>query len=403
MTFIEPLTAVIASFIFLAVLVYKRVSLEITLISTALLLGLLTLELDEILAVFVDTSVSPVTLSLVGASFGIMLLSQLYKETGEVEILSRSLGELVKNSKLIVSVLPAVVGLLPVAGGALMSAPLVETEANNLEMSGERKAYVNVWFRHTIFPVYPVSQVLILLSALTGVSLSLVVLRQIPVVILMVVVGYFLGLWRAPTKLGPNKRCEKSFKKSLTTFLIAFSPIIVTIFVVIALGLNVFIASLVGLLLLAFITRPSYSVLRRTFSNIDIYKVTLAAFGAMLLRNITVTSGVSQAVSGLIMGRAVDDVLLLSVIPAVLSFLVGSPSGGIAITVSMIETAVEFTSKTTSLLYAAAYLGYIGAPTHLCLVLTTRYFKTSLGKLYRYMVPSLMVSFATALLVYFLF
>jgi len=42
------------------------------------------------------------------------------------------------------------------------------------------------------------------------------------------------------------------------------------------------------------------------------------------------------------------------------------------------------------------------APTHLCLVLTAEYFKCPLGKLYKYLAPSLIVSFATAILVYIL-
>ena len=400
--FLDPLTALIVSFIFLAVLVLLHVSLEITLLSSALLLALLSLEPSGIPVVFMETSGDPVTVSLVGASFGIMLLSQLYKETGKIEELSQSLSEMVKNSKLIVSVLPAVVGLLPVAGGALMSAPLVETEADNLKMKGEKKAYVNVWFRHTIFPVYPVSQVLILLSALTGVPLSLVILRQIPVVLTMVIVGYFLGLWRVSTKPRGKKSSGNSLGKNVAILTVVFSPILVMIIAVILLRLDVFVASLIGLALLALIAKPNLEVLRRTFSNPAVYKVTLAAFGAMLLRNITFASGVSDAVGNIIANGQVNTVLILSLIPSTLAFLLGSPSGGIALTVPMVETVLKFSPQTASLLYAAAYLGYIGAPTHLCLVLTAQYFNISLNKLYKYMVPSLVASFTAAILVYFL-
>jgi len=65
----------------------------------------------------------------------------------------------------VLSVLPAVIGLLPVAGGALMSAPMVESEAEKVQLDSSLKAYVNIWFRHTIFPVYPMAQILILASA----------------------------------------------------------------------------------------------------------------------------------------------------------------------------------------------------------------------------------------------
>lgn len=398
----DPLTAVTFSFVFLAVLVYKRISLEITLLSTSLLLALLSLDFAEIPSVFTRTAMDSVTISLVGATLGIMLLSQLYKETGKVEDVSRSLGEVVKNSKVIVSVLPAVVGLLPVAGGALMSAPLIETEADNLRMDEERKVYVNVWFRHIIFPVYPVSQVLILLSALTGVSLFSVILRQIPVVLAMSVIGYFLGLWKVQTKTEANKRLESKLSENLAILIESFLPILMMIFVVIVFSWSVFVASLIGLALLMVIARPSFDVLCKTFNNPSIYTITLAAFGAMLLRNVTLTSGISEVLGGIISNGQISEVVLLSGLPAILAFLVGSPSGGIAITVPILEAVLNFTPKTASLLYSAAYLGYVGAPTHLCLVLTAKYFKTSLNSVYKYMVPSLIVSCAVALLIYFM-
>ena len=188
------MTAIVVTFCFLGVMIYKRVNLGITLNAAALLLALMVLDLPQIGNVIVETTTSLPTISLVVATFGIMLLSMLYKETKVIDTLSESLSRIIQNSKLTVSLLPAVIGLLPVAGGALMSAPLVEAETEKLGLKEDKKTYVNLWFRHTIFPVYPVSQVLILTAMLTGVTLASLILRQIPVVISMVMVGYFIGL-----------------------------------------------------------------------------------------------------------------------------------------------------------------------------------------------------------------
>lgn len=140
------------------------------------------------------------TVSIVLGTFGIMLLSQLYKETKLINRMSESLSRIINNPKIVIGVLPAVLGLLPVAGGALMSAPLVDSEAEKLELKPERKAYLNLWFRHTIFPVYPISQFLIITAALTGMTVTSLVLRQIPVVVVMVLVGYVIGFWKLPKK-----------------------------------------------------------------------------------------------------------------------------------------------------------------------------------------------------------
>jgi len=209
LVFLDPLTAIIVSFCFLGVMIYKRVNLGITLNSTALLLALLSLDWQRIPITIYETSVDLATISVVFASFGIMLISQLYKETKIINDLSESLSRIIKNSKLLVSILPAIIGLLPVAGGALMSAPLVEAETEKLGLKAEKKSYVNVWFRHTIFPVYPISQVLILTARLTELTVTSIIIRQIPVVISMVVAGYLIGLWKT-TSTGRRKENSKT-------------------------------------------------------------------------------------------------------------------------------------------------------------------------------------------------
>ena len=401
MGFVDPLTAIVVSFCFLGVMIYKHVNLGITLNATALLLALLTLDLPQTGEVICKTTTSPLTISLVGASFAIMLLSLLYKETKVIDTLSESLSKIVNNSKLIVSMLPAVIGLLPVGGGALMSAPLVEAETEKLGLKEDKKTYVNLWFRHTIFPVYPVSQELILTAMLTGVTLASLILRQIPVVISMVAIGYIIGLWKT-TKTKEKEDIKTNQGLALKRFGITFSPILATIIAVVIFGIDVSIAAFIGVAVLLIIAKPNFKTFIKPLKNWTIWGITVAAYGAFLLRNVAEAIGISQVFSSLVANGNVDIFPLLIVIPAFLSAITGSPSGGIAISVSILTGIVSFTPKSASLLYISSYLGYVVAPTHLCLVLTAEYFKCSLGKLYKYLIPSLIVSFATGILVYLL-
>jgi len=399
--FVDPLTALIVSFCFLGVMIYKRVNLGITLNAAALLLALLVLDLPEIGNVIYETTISPLTISLVVATFGIMLLSLLYKETKVIDVLSESLSKIVNNSKLIVSMLPAVIGLLPVGGGALMSAPLVEAETEKLGLKEDKKTYVNLWFRHTIFPVYPVSQFLILTAMLTGLTVTSLILRQIPVVISMVIIGYLIGLWKS-TKTKEEENVKANRGSELKRFGITFSPILATIIAVIIFSIDVSIAAFIGVAVLLMIAKPNFKTFIKPFKNRTIWGITLAAYGAFLLRNVTGAIGISQIFGSFLTNGNIDVLLLLTVIPAFLGAITGSPSGGIAISVSILTGIVSFTPKSASLLYISSYLGYLVAPTHLCLVLTAEYFKCSLGKLYKYLIPSLIVSFATGILVYLL-
>jgi hypothetical protein len=54
-----------------------------------------------------------------------------------------------------------------------------------------------------------------------------------------------------------------------------------------------------------------------------------------------------------------------------------------------------------ALLFISAYLGYLIVPSHLCLAFTVDYFKCSLSRVYRYILPSFLVTFIAALAVYF--
>jgi hypothetical protein len=87
----------------------------------------------------------------------------------------------------------------------------------------------------------------------------------------------------------------------------------------------------------------------------------------------------------------------------ILAFMTGSPSGGVAAAISILAGVIAFSSKNASLIYMSAYLGYTMAPTHLCLVFTVDYFKSTLGKVYKYVIPSIIATFAATLAVYILF
>jgi len=97
-----------------------------------------------------------------------------------------------------------------------------------------------------------------------------------------------------------------------------------------------------------------------------------------------------------------NEIIVLSTVPAILGFLLGSPSGAVALSVPILAETVTFIPKSASLLYISAYLGYLSAPTHLCLVFTAQYFRTSISKSYKYLIPSIIVSIIAALITYLL-
>jgi integral membrane protein (TIGR00529 family) len=402
MSFFNPLLVFAVSIALFVVLLYRRVGLGVSLTVAAFLMSLLSLGISGTATVLSETCLDQTTLTLVFASFFIILLSQLYKETGLVNVLTRSLGGLVKNPKVTVSLLPAVIGLLPVAGAALMSAPMVEAEADKLGLDKSKKTYINIWFRHAILPIYPISQFLILTVALTGISIDDLIARQASIVAVMIIVGYFIGLRKTKVTKNADPETELNQKANLKELLYSFLPIIITIILTAALNVNIAISTLVGAITLLAITRTKVTTLQKVLKNRAIWEVTLAAFAALLLRNVTLASGASQILGSALANTNLNEIVILSVVPAALGFLLGSPTGAMALSVPILAETVTFIPKNVSLIYISAYLGYLGAPTHLCLVFTAQYFRSTITKSYKYLIPSIIVSIIAALITYLL-
>jgi hypothetical protein len=291
-----------------------------------------------------------------------------------------------------------------------MSAPLVETEGDKLGLKAEKKAYVNLWFRHTIFPVYPISQVLILTALLAGTTVSALILRQIPVVAVMIAVGYFIGFRKTRNPNRAAIRSTGTLNGDIRAFVTIFSPILITIAVAVGLevlapelaklGFDVLVAAFVGVAALAFIAKAKLRDLAKPLRSRGIYGIAFAAYGAFLLGNVVRATSISSLFEDLALSGSVDQTALLVVTPAVLGAVTASALGGVSISMPLLAGIFTLSPKTASLIYMSAYLGYVISPTHLCLAFTVDYFECSLKKAYRYVIPSFLLTLATAILVY---
>lgn len=395
----NPLLVFAVSIILFLFLLYKKIGLGISLTATAFLMSFLSIGIDRTITTLLETCNEQTTLTLVFASFFIILMSILYKETGLVYDLTRSLGGFIKNSKVIITMLPAIIGLIPVAGGALLSAPIVDDEAKKLGLDELKKAFVNIWFRHAIIPVYPLTQFIILTAVLTQTGIDELIIRQVLVVLVMIAVGYFISLRKIQNQKTGAKIIETNHKTELKQLLISFLPIIVTVVLAVT-NVNFAVSTLAGVITILTITKTKITVIKKTLKNKAVWEVTLAAFAAMLFKNVTVASSTSEILGTTLSNINMPEILLLSVVPAILGFLMGSPSAAIALSVPILAETVVFIPKTTSLLFISAYLGYIIAPTHLCLIFTAQYFNSSINRSFKYLIPATVISMTTALITY---
>ncbi len=77
-----------------------------------------------------------------------------------------SLELMLKSAKITIMVAPALIGTLLVTGGALMSCPVVNNLGDRLDISNDRRASVNLIFRHAMYFIFPFGPTLYWLRSL---------------------------------------------------------------------------------------------------------------------------------------------------------------------------------------------------------------------------------------------
>ncbi len=94
-----------------------------------------------------ESTFSSSTMMLIFVIFQVMWLSGQMDKSGVMKELVVAIRERVSH-RMSMAVIPAVIGLLPMPGGAIFSAPLVDSCDAEKNISPEQKTQINFWFRH---------------------------------------------------------------------------------------------------------------------------------------------------------------------------------------------------------------------------------------------------------------
>ncbi len=120
----------------------------------------------------------------------ILFLSEVLDKSGQTARLMRAATGFLRNPRLRLAFFPALVGFLPMPGGAVFSAPLVRDMADGLGLQRRDTALVNYWFRHLWELCWPLYPGIILASSLSGVPLARLIVYTLPCIGLCVALGW---------------------------------------------------------------------------------------------------------------------------------------------------------------------------------------------------------------------
>jgi integral membrane protein (TIGR00529 family) len=184
------LIKILIVFVFLVLLIKKKIPIGYTLLSGAIFLGLLfSLPILKLVENIFKATIEWDTLRLLFIVILVTIFGGLLKYTKSLRDLTDSLENLIQDIRFIMMLLPALIGILPMPGGAMMSAPMIEEVGSRKNLSPEIKAAFNHWFRHIMEFVFPLYQGVIIASVILKVPMSKIILAQVPMSLTMLGAG----------------------------------------------------------------------------------------------------------------------------------------------------------------------------------------------------------------------
>ena len=334
-----------------------------------------------------NTVMDPTTWELCAAVAFITVLGYALKETGlMVDLIDKLRGFL--PSRFLLALIPALFGILSMPGGALMSAPFNDPEAERLKLKPEQRTFINIWFRHVWYWASPISPTTILAVSLTRVDLREFIVVNFPLFLLTWVIGFAVS-WRWIKKEAQGPGMRKDYWGSL----VGLSPIIITVALTLV-EVPVWAAVGIGIALVVILGRVSLGMTFGFFRKGVKWDIVAAVFATLFFRYMIVASGSVTTLLQSILAAGVPLLLLFIVIPILVGTISANPTMGIGIVFPLLIPLVsQMNINILTIMYAGIVAGYNGSPMHLCLILTNQYYRSELQKVYRYLIPSIVLLF----------
>lgn len=329
--------------------------------------------------------------------FLILFFSKLLKEVGLLDRAVKTLGLIFKNKSHILPIFPALIGLLPMPGGAMFSAPMVNSISQDMEIENEEKTFINFWFRHMWEPILPLYPGFILQIELVRIAsgnpntIVNVLLWQFPITILVFFTGYIFKL-RSISRNTPHNHTKVKFSNILELIKNIW-PILTLIVAVIFIRIEfamliTFVIMLTLIINYKKITfKTFWKLLKDSFSPLII----LLIFSVFFFQSTMHKTGLLNNLSYTLNSLGIPVEVVIFAVPFIIGILSGLTVTYIAITFPIILPLIsngDFAYNLVALGFLGGYIGVLLSPVHLCLVLTNEYFNSSLKKVYGIMIKA---------------
>lgn len=395
---LSPSLSLLVSIVGILILLRLRVHAGFAIFAGSLIVSLLVLPLYSIPSFMIQSLFNYQTIRLLVIVASALTLSRLMEEKGLLAKLAAAMESI--NPKLALHFIPAVIGLVPMPAGALVSATAARDLAERMGLAPEQSTFINYWFRHIwefSLPVYPA---IIITSVVFSVPISFVVATLSPMTALTIASGAILSymiLRNIPKVRG------KPSGNIAYNFLRASWPILLLV-PLILLGLEAMVAFPLTLALLALQQRAKWLDLRKSFKYGLDPKIMFLLYAVMLYNATIERSGAAHTVFSDMQVLGLPTLAILVVLPLLMGLATGFSIAfaGVALPllVPYITSSLGVNGYALLLAYVSGMMGLFLSPVHLCLILSAEYFKANLAKVYKYILPPALLMETVVIVIY---
>lgn len=377
--------ALISSIAIIIILLIRRVDVGLSILAGTLFYGFVTFGLDAfstILSAFNETMFNTVFTLLLA-----LFLSELMVSMRLSPKIIKGLSTFGPRFAAVGT--PALIGLLPMSGGAYVSATMVKPLYDKMGLNGEESTFVNYWFRHLWVIVWPLYQGVILAAGILSVPISRIVEINWPIFVMYLIGGLLLAL----TILKKRGTFERE-----PAGLVHLWPFILIAILTVYLKMTAWISTLITVVVFSMVYRPKISDFKAGLKFALNFSILVAVISSLIFnRLIQASKIVVDLFNVLVQWKYIMGFLL----PFIVSLSTGSDFAFIAIALPML--APVLLEGEAMLVFAGGLIGLMLSPAHPCLVLSAKYFKAEIPKVYKYLLPAAVLTTLFLLVFFFIF
>lgn len=322
------------------------------------------------------------TYELIFALYFVMCLEIQLRLSGSLKGMLQALQHWFNSDRVTIVLMPLVLGLLPSLGGAIFSAPMVQSLGNGLKINDEQKSVINFWFRHVTEYFSPINSGMLIASAVLAIPLGQIILNTYIAGVISLIVGWFICVPKGDGKKLVHSAQVVNTLEDVKAVFLTLSPVLFNFIFIVFLGGSAAVS-------MGIVTLGMFVLLALDGKKVPFWGTLQAAFDVKLILNVTCIILFIQVLDNtqtlhkivqLLANSSLSIPVVIGVVSVLIGALTGMSQGHAAMVMPLVASLAPQDVRLAALAFVCGVAGQMVTPTHLCLIVTIDYFKADFFK-----------------------